>query len=282
MIRTDNHFNILGFGGNDMPQRNHIFFHYHPREENDRINQLKELAEKNDLHVVDDSKNASIIVSVGGDGAFLQAVRQTGFRQDCIYTGIMHNEQSGLYCDFNLRNFDEMIDKMKNSSLEVRRFPTIKVRINGEKPFYCLNEVSVRSSIIKTIVVNVKIDGEHFETFRGDGMVVSTPTGSTAYSKSARGAVIDPLLRSFQVSEVASLNNNQYRTLGSSFILSETRKLQLEVMQDGNDHPIISLDNEAWPIQRIHHVDVEMDETVIKTVKMKDNTFWDRVKRTFL
>lgn len=265
-----------------MLDRNNIFFFYHPREEGEKIDYLKSLAEQNELHVVDDAKNASIIVSIGGDGTFLQAVRQTGFRQDCIYTGIASDEKIGLYCDFSIERFDEMIEAIKNKAIEVRRFPTIKVSVDGEKAFYCLNEVTLRSSIIKTIVINVKIDEEHFETFRGDGMVVSTPTGSTAYSKSVHGAVIDPLLSSFQVSEVASLNNNSYRTLGSSFILGQDRKLQLEVVQDGNDYPIISLDNEAWPVQRIHHVDIGIDGTVIKTVKMKNNTFWNRVQRTFL
>ncbi|WP_152657336.1 NAD kinase [Oceanobacillus sp. CFH 90083] len=265
-----------------MQNRNNIFFFYHPRQEGEKTDYLKSLAEQNGLHVVNTAKNASIIVSFGGDGTFLQAVRQTGFRQDCIYTGITDDEQIGLYCDFSITRFEEMIDAVSNNKIEVRRFPTIKVRVDGENPFYCLNEVSLRSSIIKTIVIDVKIDDEHFETFRGDGMVVSTPTGSTGYSKSAHGAVIDPLLSSFQVSEVASLNNNSYRTLGSSFILSQERKLQLEVIQDGNDYPIISLDNEAWPVQRIHHVDIEMDETLVKTVKLKNNTFWNRVQRTFL
>ena len=82
--------------------------------------------------------------------------------------------------------------------------------------------------MIKTLVLDVFIDDLHFETFRGDGMVIATPTGSTAYSKSLKGAVIDPLLPCMQVSELASLNNNMYRTLGSPFILSDDRKLVLK------------------------------------------------------
>ncbi|WP_272031902.1 NAD kinase [Oceanobacillus kimchii] len=266
-----------------MAERQNIFFYYHPDEEMDgKIKALKKISSENGLKVVEDSKDASIIVSIGGDGTFLQAVRKTGFRQDCIYTGIMREGQSGLYCDFNIDNFDNMIHSVLHEDLEVRRFPTIKAQINSETPFYCLNEVSIRSTIVKTIVINVYVDGFHFETFRGDGMIVSTPTGSTGYSKSARGTVIDPLIHGFQVSEVASLNNNQYRTLGSSFLLDKDRKLQLEILQDGNDHPIISLDNEASPIKRIQNIEVTMDDTIIKTVKLKNNSYWERVKRTFL
>ncbi len=93
---------------------------------------------------------------------------------------------------------------------------------------------------------------------------------------------MDPLLPCFQVTEIASLNNNRYRTLGSPFILSGERKLTIEVIQDGNDYPIIGLDNEAFPIQNIQSVEIQLSSKKIKTIKLKNNTFWDRVKRTFL
>lgn len=266
-----------------MSERNNMYFYYHKDEETDsKVDTLKELAKKNDFTIVDNDQNANIIVSVGGDGTFLQAVRKTGFRQDCLYTGITREGQSGLYCDFNIDNFDEMLHSVQYEEKEVRRFPIIKVKINDGTSFYCLNEVTIRSTIVKTIVLDVQIDGHHFETFRGDGLVVSTPTGSTGYSKSANGSVIDPLTSCYQVSEVASLNNNQYRTLGSSFVLHKDRKLNLNVIHEGNDYPIISLDNEAFPIQQIKNLKVSMDDKIIKTVKLKNNSFWDRVKRTFL
>jgi len=266
-----------------LSNRNNLFFYYRQDEEtNDKVEKLEKVAEENGFTIVDNYKDANIIASVGGDGTFLQAVRRSGFRQDCLYIGITREDESGLYCDFNIDNFDDMIHSLMNEELEVRRFPVINVQINDGTTFYCLNEVSIQSTIVKTIVIDVSIDDQQFETFRGDGLVVSTPTGSTGYNKSAKGAVIDPLIPSFQVSEVASLNNNQYRTLGSSFVLNKDRKLNLTIQQDGNEHPIISLDNEAHPIRRIYNVKVEMDDTVIKTVKLKNNSFWDRVKRTFL
>ncbi|MDO6448401.1 NAD kinase [Oceanobacillus profundus] len=266
-----------------MDNRKNMFFYYNrDGETDDKVETLQNLAIENGFTIVDNHKDANLIVSVGGDGAFLQAVRKTGFRQDCLYTGITREGQSGLYCDFNIDNFDQMLHSLQHDELEVRRFPIIKAQINDGNSFYCLNEVTIRSTIVKTIVMDVEIDGNHFETFRGDGLVVATPTGSTGYTKSANGAVIDPLTACFQISEVASLNNNQYRTLGSSFILNKNRHLRLNVLQTGNDYPIISLDNEAHPIRQIDNIQVTMDDCVIKTVKLKNNSYWDRVKRTFL
>ncbi|MFP3394548.1 NAD(+) kinase, partial [Brevibacillus sp. SIMBA_076] len=75
--------------------------------------------------------------------------------------------------------------------IEVRKYPLLSSSINESTPLLCLNEASIKSSIIKSLAIEVYIDDLHFETFRGDGMVVSTTTGSTAYNKSLSGAVVD-------------------------------------------------------------------------------------------
>src|SRR5699024_3104912 len=237
---------------------------------------------KNDFTIVDEPKDANIIVSVGGDGAFLQAVRKTGFRQDCLYTGITYSDEAGLYCDFNLDTFDDMLFAMEHEAMKVRRFPLIDVQINGNTSFHCLNEVSVRSTIIKSIVIDVFIDDKHVEAFRGGGLVVATPPGSTGCSKARHGAVVDPRIPWFRVAQVASLSNNRYRTLCSSFVLDQDGKLRLEIVQDGNEHPIVGLDNEAYSIRNIQDINVSLSDKVIKTVTVKNNSYWDRVKRTFL
>ncbi|GAB4074977.1 NAD kinase [Barrientosiimonas marina] len=266
-----------------MFSRNNLYFYYPANHEpNVQLEPLFKLARDNGFQIVSDAKDANVIISIGGDGAFLQAVRQTGFRQNCLYTGITQGNESGLYCDFNLDSFEEMLRSMVHEEMEVRRFPVINVSVNGDTTFQCLNEVSIRSNIIKSIVIDVSIDDLHFERFRGDGLIVATPTGSTGYNKSTQGAVVDPKIPSFQVSEIASLNNNRYRTLGSSFILSEDRTLTLDVVQDGNDHPLIGMDNEAYSIRNIENLTVSLSNKVVKTVKLKHNSYWDRVKRTFL
>ncbi|MCM3704820.1 MULTISPECIES: NAD kinase [Cytobacillus] len=266
-----------------MPERRNIYF-YHKKDEETmgKVAPLYSLAEEHAFTVVSDFKKANIIVSIGGDGTFLQAVRKTGYRDDCLYAGISTTGSLSLYCDFHLDDTDKMVEAMTNEKVEVRRYPTIDITVDEQTSFQCLNEFSIRSAIIKTFVIDVFIDDLHFETFRGDGMIVATPTGSTAYNKSVNGAVVDPLLPCLQVSELASLNNNRYRTLGSSFILSGDRQLTLKVVQDGNDHPTMGMDNEALSIQHVEKIDIKLSSKIIKTVKLKDNSFWEKVKRTFL
>lgn len=266
-----------------MNERRNIYFFYKSEPQIDnRVQLLIEMAIQHEFSVVNNIKDANIVVAIGGDGAFLQAVRQTGFREDCLYTGITSKSLPSLYCDFIIDDAEKMIEAMTTEQIEVRRYPTIKVLLDGETEFYCLNECSIRSAIIKTFVMDVHIDGVHFERFRGDGIVVSTPTGSTGYNKSVKGAVVDPMLPCYQVSEVGSLNNNKYRTLGSPFILSGNRELVLSIVQDGNDYPIIGMDNEALSSRHIQQLKINLSERIIKTVKLKNNSFWEKVNRTFL
>jgi len=264
-----------------MDHRRNIFIYHQQQDQiKEKIQHLEETIKKYEFVLVDDYRKANIIASVGGDGTFLQAVRKSGFRNDCLYIGINSGDQQSLYSDFHIDDLEGMVEAFSNENTEVRRYPTIEVVIDDEPPFYCLNECTVRSSIVKTFELDVCIDDFHFETFRGDGIVISTPTGSTAYNKSIGGAVVDPLLPSFQVTELASLNNNQYRTLGTSFILSGNHSLTLVIRR--NHFPIVSMDNEALAISRVEKVHVKLSNKQIKTIKLKNNSFWHKVQRTFL
>lgn len=266
-----------------MTKRNNVFlFHKKDSEMLEKVRPFYEHAEDYGFNIVKDHADANIIVSIGGDGAFLQAVRKTGFREDCLYAGVSTSEKLNIYCDFYIEDTAKLGEAMTNEQLEVRRYPTIDITIDNQFSFQCLNEFSIRSSIIKTIVMELFIDDLHFETFRGDGIIVATPTGSTAYNKSVNGAIVDPTLPSMQVSEIASLNNNSYRTLGSPFILGGERELTIKVVQDGNDYPTMGMDNEALSIQHVEEIKVRLSGKKIKTVKLKDNSFWEKVKRTFL
>lgn len=265
-----------------MSERKNLYFFYKEGTQfEEKINRLKSLALDNGFQLVDHFKEANIIASIGGDGTFLQAVRKTGFLEDVLYVGVSTG-QLGFYCDFDIDDISGMLDAMLNEQIEVRRYPTIKVQIDNDTSFYCLNECSIRSGIIRTLSLDLYIDDLFFERFKGDGVVISTPTGSTAYNKSLDGAIVDPKLPCMQISEVASLNNNHYRTLGSSFILSDARKLEIRIVNDGNTSPIIGMDNEALSIRNKECVQIELTDKRIKTVKLKDNSFWHKVKRSFL
>ncbi|MBU9721116.1 NAD kinase [Bacillus alkalicola] len=265
-----------------MTDRKKVYLYYNDTKElAPKIDDLRKLGRKYEFELVTSFADADIIASIGGDGTFLQAIRKSGFREDCLYVGI-NAGRLGFYTDFTLDDLERIELAMQTGIVEVHRYPTLDVSVDGIQHFQCVNECSIRSNIIKTFAIDVFIDDMHFETFRGDGMVVSTPTGSTAYNKSLRGAIVDPRIKGMQLTEIASLNSNEYRTLGSPLLMSGDRNLTLKIIQDGNDHPIIGADNEALSIRHCHEVQVKVSDKEIKTLKLKDNSFFHKVKRSFL
>lgn len=101
-------------------------------------------------------------------------------------------------------------------------YPLLEVQIHRHSSesstYLALNEATIKSPDV-TLVMDVELNGEHFERFRGDGLCVSTPSGSTAYNKALGGAIIHPTLQAFQLTEMASINNRVFRTVGSSLVL---------------------------------------------------------------
>src|SRR5699024_11367648 len=89
-----------------------------------------------------------------------------------------------------------------------------------EKEFMALafNEATIKTAE-GSVVFDVQIRGEHCETLRGDGLCISTPSGSTAYNKALGGGIIHPSLEAIQMTEIYSINNRIFRTIGSPLIL---------------------------------------------------------------
>lgn len=246
-----------------------------------KAHQVERVLKQADFKLTEDHSKADTVISIGGDGTFLQAVRKTHFRQDCLYLGVSIKGEHGVYCDFRYEDLNPLIRILQQDEIDVRNYPLLEVWINGHKPFYCLNEFSIRSTIIRTFVMDIHIDDLLFETFLGDGMIISTPTGSTAYNKSVRGAVVDPLLPCMQVTELASVNNNRFRTLGAPFLLSKGRKLTLSIQQQGNEFPSTAADNEAIGVRQVEKVEAVLSDKVIRTAKLSNNSFFEKVQRTF-
>lgn len=266
-----------------MSIHNSIYIYNQTKPElKEEVDALIQLANKHHFPVVSDSEQAGIVISIGNDGDFLQAVRKTGFRDDCLYVGLSTGDKISFYHDYLFDDAEKLFAHLSREPLEVRSYPILQVTIDHGSPFYCLNEFSIQSAIVKTFVLDIFINDFHLETFRGDGLIISTPTGSTGYNKSAHGAILDPKVPCFQVIELASINNNQYRTLGNPFILNESQVLTLKMAKEGNEFPIMALDNEALSTRPVDQIEIKLSAKTIKTLKTEDNSFWHKVKRTFL
>ena len=244
--------------------------------------ELKDRLKKS--HFILNDKNPDIVISIGGDGMLLSAFHKYEDQLDKVRFVGVHTGHLGFYTDYRDFELDQLVNNLQLDAGAKVSYPLLNVKIvleNGEvKTFRALNEASIRRTD-RTMVADVLINNVPFEQFRGDGLTVSTPTGSTAYNKSLGGAVLQPTIEALQLTEIASLNNRVYRTLGSSIIVP--KKDRIEVIPTRNDYHTISVDNSIYSFRNIKRIEYQIDHHKIHFVATPSHTsFWDRVRDAFI
>lgn len=150
-------------------------------------------------------KDYSAIVVLGGDGTILHRTEFANLSEIPII-GI-NCGKLGFLSEFEMSEAEDAIVMLKNGELALDERLTLKISFNG-KTYYALNDIAV-SRIYednKRLIVNldVKVGDKPLSEVSGDGIIVATPTGSTAYSLSAGGAVLEPHINAFCTTPVAA------------------------------------------------------------------------------
>ena len=178
---------------------------------------------------------------------------------------------------------DLLVNDINTNSFSVDKLELITAEFIDDKGnVICdnaVNEVTIVSPV-KVLLLNVFIDDEYFESFRGTGLCISTPYGSTAYNKSLHGAIIDPSLNVIQLTEMAGINSNAYRTLASPLVLSKDRRIKLF-----SDNPLniyVTVDTVAYSVNNFKEINISYSEKVLKMGYSTLEGFFNRINRTFL
>lgn len=167
------------------------------------------LLEDNSAHMIDliglslDElcQRADFLISVGGDGTLLSVVRKS-FKYDKPVLGI-NLGTLGFLTDISMHQLPNFIKDLKNNIYKIDGRMMIEGSVNLNK-FVAFNDIVIsRKSISSMIKIAAKIDGKHFNSYFGDGVIISTPTGSTAYNLSVGGPIVYPLTEAFIVTPVA-------------------------------------------------------------------------------
>lgn len=257
---------------------NHIKVIHKGDEISERIaNKIKER-----IHYTEDPETPKIVISVGGDGTILRAIHEhLDNIEDVTIFGVMSGHL-GFFMDFKEEMIDDMLDSIENRTFNVHTFSLAEAKLytdTGVHDYIALNEFQIVKSH-RVVAFDVFIDDRKFETFRGNGLCFSTPGGSTGMNKSLGGAIVDPLLESIQVTELASINSNAYRTIGSPMILSKGRKLCLETI-----HPTsidFAYDHLMETHNNVEKLAVKLSNKKVKIAYIKDNPFFERVRKAFI
>ncbi|MBU9723628.1 MULTISPECIES: NAD kinase [Bacillaceae] len=230
------------------------------------------------------SEEPDVVISVGGDGTLLEAYHQYTHRlSDTSFVGV-HTGHLGFYADWQPEEVEKLVIHIAETPFKVVEYPLLEViiRHHGERQserFLALNECSVRS-MEGSLVMDVEIKGNLFETFRGDGLCISTPSGSTAYNKALGGAIVHPSIPCLQLAEMASINNRVYRTIGSPLVLPQHHTCLLKPVSSVDFQ--VTLDHLTLLQQNVESIQCRVAEEKIRFARFRPFPFWKRVKESFI
>ncbi|MEG2038935.1 MAG: NAD(+)/NADH kinase [Oscillospiraceae bacterium] len=213
------------------------------------------------------------IVSIGGDGTILQSAT-FALAMDIPILGI------------NIGRLGFLTNIEKDDIVSLKRFAqgdyfidsrmTIFVELhskNGVRNFTALNDVVIRNSVHTRIADLVVNDGVYDASVRADGIIIATPTGSTAYSLSAGGPIVDPSLEAFIMSSICP-----HALASRSVVYNANKQLIIKGVHDHEHSSSLLMDidgKNALLIQAEDHVVIQKGKTSVKFVAFKQKSFYE-------
>ena len=217
--------------------------------------------------------NADIMFSIGGDGTFLEAVsivQNYGIPIVGINTGRL-----GFLADISPEHIEDSLSAILNGQYKVEHRSLVELDLINSpwEGFTCaLNEVSIQKRHSTMITIHTYLDDTYLNSYWADGLIVSTPTGSTAYSMSVGGPIVSPDSNNFIISPMAP-HNLTIRPV----IVPDHNLIRIEVESRDNSF-LLTLDSRTEIIEGEVHMRLKRADFTIKTLRIKDATFYNTLR----
>lgn len=256
-----------------------IFYNNNDKSIN-TFNEVKDKLIKNGFNIVENDYN--IAIAIGGDGSFLRMVKETNFKSDVLYLGI-NTGTLGFAQEIHVNELDELIENLKTGNYKVNEFGVQETNLYSNyenSKFYSLNDIVIRDMDLNTLKLDIFIDDALLEHFAGDGILVSTSFGSTAYNLSFRGSIIYNTFHALELTPVAPLNNKTYRTLTNSLVLPQNKNI--EIVPVSNKNLIVTVDGENKYYENVDKIDTILSDKTIMCYQNIDYNFVKKINDKFL
>lgn len=224
-----------------------------------------------------------LIISIGGDGSFLKTIHDFDFPKVPV-VGI-NTGHLGFFADISPDEIDKFISAYKNNNFLISNIPLLNAKIlsnNNSTDILAINEVVIKGNKSRVIHLNLKVNNKKIQNFGGDGLILSTPTGSTAYNYSAHGSIVDPSINLMQLTPLHPINTNAYRCFTSSIIFSSNSIIDIYPEYRFEDSILIVVDGIEYKYSSVSHIRIFLSDINIKLLRMSDYEFWSRVTEKFL
>lgn len=220
------------------------------------------------------SGDPELVIVLGGDGTILRVARQYAHKKLPVLGVNMGTV--GFLSNIEVDELDSCLDRLLSGDYAMDQRMMIKVDIYEDnelaESIYGLNELVIRAITPRMVSFNLVIDGENSGTYRGDGLIIASPTGSTAYSLSAGGPICDPQLDAFIITPIAP-----YFISKRPMVLSSQRVLELTPVEC--ESATICIDGQIQRDFQAHtSVTIKKAETKLNLVDMKGLCFFNNIE----
>ena len=216
-------------------------------------------------------KNADLLITFGGDGTILHLAKLVALNQVPVLGINMGG--LGFVAELEAGELD-VLRKLKDWNFEVEQRMMLDVAvIRDGRQIYTnlgLNDAVVREGPISHVIhLKISSDGRHLADIAGDGVIIATPTGSTAYSLSAGGPVVEPIAQTMSVTPICT-HNMRF----SSYVLSPEHTLTVELERNGRKPVYLFVDeSRAFALRSDDKVVIRRSKYVTRLVRLTERSF---------
>ncbi|MEM1513362.1 MAG: NAD(+)/NADH kinase [Candidatus Thermoplasmatota archaeon] len=209
-------------------------------------------------------KRCDAIIVIGGDGTILLTLRHTKKPIFSINAG-----RIGFLTEVDAEDAEKAIDEVLKGNYFIEEYMKIKIFLNKKRLPDAVNEIVIHTANLgKILPFRVYADNQLIKEWSGDGLIISTPVGSTSYALSLGGPIIEPKMNAFLIVAIAPFRKAFY-----PFVLSSERKIKIEVEKDA-EIAIDGLYNEK--IAKDDFIEAMISEERAKFIKI-NNKFFEKI-----
>ncbi|WP_200974623.1 NAD kinase [Echinicola sp. 20G] len=220
-------------------------------------------------------QHMDFVISVGGDGTLLDTVSMVG-EYEVPILGI-NTGRMGFLATIAKEDVGKAVEVLFDGAFTIQ--DRILLNLKADQPLfngvpYGLNEFTIhKRDTSSMITVHTYIDGEYLNSYWADGLIVSTPTGSTGYSLSCGGPLISPLAKNFVITPVSPHNLNV-----RPMIVSDESEITFTI-EGRSKKFLISLDSRSTAVDASVKLRIKKEKFVAKLVKFHDYSFFDTLRK---
>ncbi len=226
----------------------------------------------------DFNEQNEFIFSVGGDGTFLHSV--TNIRNFQVPVVGLNGGRLGFLADISRDQVSDALTHIFNHEYKVIERAMLQVDFIGRQNLdcnYALNEMTVLKTDTSSMInISAYLDKELLNNYWADGLIISTPTGSTAYSLSVGGPILTPDSENFIITPLAP-HNLAIRPI----VVPDTYEIKLKVEGRGT-HYLASLDYRSTPVEFETNITVKKADFKLKTLQLPEQAFFNTLRNKLM